>query len=84
MKKGSLWLSPDLEDVGVVRSFGWHCRGLKPGQPITYEIQPDLDKPSTFYWKNATLERDDQGWYLTGTELRGEELNGVIIDIDAL
>lgn len=84
MKIGSLWLSPDMDDVGVTRSFGWHCRGLKPGQRITYQIQPDMNKPSTFYWEHTTLERDDQGWYLAGTELRGEAINGTIIDIDEL
>ena len=44
MKKGSLWYSANEDQVNVVRSFGWHCHGLQPGQPITYEIQPDIDR----------------------------------------
>ena len=61
-----------------------HCHGLQPGQPITYEIQPDIDRPSTFRWEKTTLEKDENGWYLAGTDLRGEDLNGTIIDIDEL
>ena len=56
MKKGSLWYSANEDQVNVVRSFGWHCHGLQPGQPITYEIQPDIDRPSTFRWAKTTLE----------------------------
>ena len=84
MKKGSLWYSANEDQVNVVRSFGWHCHGLQPGQPITYEIQPDIDRPSTFRWAKTTWEKDENGWYLAGTDLRGEELNGTIIDIDEL
>mgnify|MGYP007081525821 CR=1 FL=1 len=46
--------------------------------------QPDIDRPSTFRWAKTTLEKDENGWYLAGTDLRGEELNGTIIDIDEL
>ena len=84
MKLGTLWYSPADDDVGVVRSFGWHCRGLQPGQPITYQIQPDVDRPDTFYWDKSSLEKDENGWYLTGTDLRGTDMNGTIIDIDEL
>ena len=37
MKKGSLWYSANEDQVNVVRSFGWHCHGLQPGQSITYD-----------------------------------------------
>ena len=56
MRKGSLWYNPNDGEVGVVRSFGWHCRNLQPGQPITYQVQPDMDRPKTFRWEKSTLE----------------------------
>ena len=84
MRQGSLWYNPNEGEVGVVRSFGWHCRNLQPGQPITYQVQPDMDRPKTFRWEKSTLEKDGDGWYLAGTDLRGTDLNGTIIDIDEL
>ena len=72
MKKGSLWYSANEDQVNVVRSFGWHCHGLQPGQPITYEIQPDIDRPSTFRWAKTTLEKDENGWYLAALTCVGK------------
>lgn len=84
MTKGNLWYNPEDGTVGVVRSFGWYRRDLQAGQPIAYQIQPDLDHPETFRWEKTTLEKEGDEWYLAGTNLRGTELNGTIIDIDEL
>lgn len=84
MRKASLWYNPIEEQVGIVRSFGWYRKNLQPGQSITYEVQPDVNRPSTFRWEKTTLEKDGDMWYLAGTDMRGEEMNGTIIDIDEL
>lgn len=61
MRKGSLWYNPNDGEVGVVRSFGWHCRNLQPGQPITYQVQPTWTVRRRFGGKRAHWRRMETG-----------------------